>query len=147
MRTHPWLHVVLDESGVPLGELLPTSGRAHVGRVDGLEMTDSDGAFQQFWGALRLPDYFGWNWNALSDCLRDLTWLEADHHVLIVENAQAVLSVDVEERELFWGIILLAGRRWSYTKRPEAVELGRLVVIASCDADSVGPLTDLLRTL
>ncbi|WP_189715732.1 barstar family protein [Streptomyces phaeofaciens] len=150
VRIHPWLHVVpdgSDGSGVPLGELLPVPGRTYVARVDGREMADVDGVFQQFWDGLRLPDYFGWNWDAFSDCLRDLGWLEADHHVLVVEHAQAVLADDAEEREQFWGIVLQAGRRWSYTKRPEAVELGRLVVVASCDTGSAESLTGLLKTL
>ncbi|MFF5535340.1 barstar family protein [Streptomyces cinerochromogenes] len=38
-------------------------------------MCDSDGVFTQFHEALRLPDCFGWNWNALRDCLQDLHWL------------------------------------------------------------------------
>ncbi|MFG3010974.1 barstar family protein [Streptomyces cinerochromogenes] len=35
-------------------------------------MCDSDGVFTPFHEALRLPDCFGWNWNALRDCLQDL---------------------------------------------------------------------------
>ena len=31
---------------------------------------------------LALPSYFGFNWNALSDCLRDLSWIDAPHVVL-----------------------------------------------------------------
>ncbi|MFK0106416.1 barstar family protein [Streptomyces sp. NPDC091217] len=38
-----------------------------------------DDVFQKFWDAFRLPDYFGWNWPALRDCLRDLGWLSSDH--------------------------------------------------------------------
>jgi hypothetical protein len=147
VRIHPWLHVVPDQSGVPLGELLPVSGRTYVARVDGLGMTDMDAVFQRFWDALRLPDHFGWNWDAFSDCLRDLGRLDAEHHVLIVDNAQAILADDAAEREQFWRVVLRAGRRWSCTQRPEAVELGRLVVVASCDADSVESMTGLLQTL
>ncbi|MGW1923746.1 barstar family protein [Streptomyces massasporeus] len=29
------------------------------------------GCSLRFDEALRLPDYFGWNWNALRDCLTD----------------------------------------------------------------------------
>ncbi|THA81764.1 hypothetical protein E6U81_23225 [Streptomyces sp. A0592] len=52
-------------------------------------MADTDAVFRSFYDGLRLPDHFGWNWNALSDCLRDLHWLPADHRVLIVDAADA----------------------------------------------------------
>ncbi|MGW2601710.1 barstar family protein [Streptomyces klenkii] len=55
-------------------------------------MGDSDGVFEQFWEQFRLPDYFGWNWNALSDCLRDLHWLPADQCIVVIENSERLLS-------------------------------------------------------
>lgn len=42
--------------------------------------------------ALELPDYFGGNWDALDEVLRDLGWLEADGHVLVVSGSQALLD-------------------------------------------------------
>lgn len=45
------------------------------------ELLDSIGA------ALEFPDYFGRNWDALDDCLRDLSWLPAAGYVLIVSHA------------------------------------------------------------
>lgn len=32
--------------------------------------------------ALRLPDYFGGNWDALDECIRDLSWLPSGNVVL-----------------------------------------------------------------
>lgn len=37
--------------------------------------------------ALAFPDWFGQNWDALEDCLGDLSWRRADGHVLLFENA------------------------------------------------------------
>lgn len=31
---------------------------------------------------LSFPDWFGWNWDALHDCLRDLSWLQESRIVL-----------------------------------------------------------------
>jgi hypothetical protein len=39
--------------------------------------------------ALGFPDWFGGNWDALEDCLGDLSWHDADGYVLIFENPKA----------------------------------------------------------
>jgi hypothetical protein len=38
--------------------------------------------------ALALPDWFGHNWDALEDCLTDLSWREAPGYVLLFEDAK-----------------------------------------------------------
>jgi RNAse (barnase) inhibitor barstar len=38
--------------------------------------------------ALAFPDWFGHNWDALEDCLTDLSWREAPAHLLLIENPQ-----------------------------------------------------------
>ena len=38
--------------------------------------------------ALGFPGWFGHNWDALEDCLTDLSWRDAAGYVLIFENAQ-----------------------------------------------------------
>lgn len=36
---------------------------------------------------LRFPSYFGHNWDALEECLRDLSWLREQSRVVIVHEA------------------------------------------------------------
>jgi hypothetical protein len=38
--------------------------------------------------ALDFPDWFGENWDALEDCLTDLSWHGADGYVLLFEDAR-----------------------------------------------------------
>ncbi|MEC4572606.1 barstar family protein [Streptomyces virginiae] len=115
-------------------------------RLDGRAMPDTDAVFQRCYDGLELPDHFGWNWNALYDCLRDLRWLTADHHVLIVEAADQVLPADPSDRRMFFTTLLRAGRRWSYTRKPESLALGRLVVVLCCDTGSVPFLREQLQS-
>jgi hypothetical protein len=35
---------------------------------------------------LRFPGYFGWNWDALEECLNDLSWLGGEQRVAIVHE-------------------------------------------------------------
>lgn len=36
------------------------------------------------------PDYFGGNWDALDECLRDMQWARATGYVLIVCSAEGL---------------------------------------------------------
>jgi RNAse (barnase) inhibitor barstar len=38
--------------------------------------------------AMGFPGYFGGNWDALDECLRDMEWLPASGYVLIVRNSE-----------------------------------------------------------
>lgn len=38
--------------------------------------------FEALYQGLELPGYFGFNWNALSDCLRDFHWLKQRRVIL-----------------------------------------------------------------
>lgn len=37
---------------------------------------------------LRFPSYFGWNWDALDECLRDLSWLGDVRKITIVHDGR-----------------------------------------------------------
>jgi hypothetical protein len=44
---------------------------------------------------LAFPDWFGANWDALEDCLTDLSWREAEGHILGFEDLQFLPPDDV----------------------------------------------------
>ncbi|WP_314247220.1 barstar family protein [Streptomyces sp. DSM 40907] len=146
MHTVPWVHVVPEQGALPVDLLLPDTGRTYAARLDGREMRDTDTVFLQFYDRLKLPDYFGWNWNALLDCLRDLNWLlPADRCVLVVEAADEVLPDDADTRRLLFRTLLRAGRRWARTRRSDGLDLSRLVIVMSCAPASVPDLREQLR--
>jgi RNAse (barnase) inhibitor barstar len=58
----------------------------------GRKMSDATGFYDEIGAALQFPYYFGENFNALDECLRDLEWLPASRYVLIVLDAAHVLA-------------------------------------------------------
>ena len=57
--------------------------------------------------ALNFPHWFGGNWDALEDCLGDLSWSKAAGHVLLFEQAKAgddlgVLTDVLRSSAEFW---------------------------------------------
>lgn len=98
---------------VEVGAVLPVSGRLWVARLDGTKMFDPDHAFYEFSDSLLFPGYFGWNWDALSDCLRDLNWLSADGYLILVENAPQLLSANLGDRRTLFRILSRAVRYWA----------------------------------
>ena len=71
------------------------SGVYRVARADGISPSarirfqPKDGLLRAIAAALRFPDWFGQTWDALEDCLTDLSWLDADGYVLVFDEARA----------------------------------------------------------
>lgn len=54
-------------------------------------LTSADDLLHSLYEEARLPGYFGFNWDALSDCLRDLHWV-ACHEVVLLHADVPKLS-------------------------------------------------------
>ena len=61
-------------------------------RVDFAGATGKEALLAHLGRALGFPDWFGGNWDALEDCLTDLSWRTGAGHVLLIER-QGAFSV------------------------------------------------------
>jgi hypothetical protein len=65
--------------------------------------------------ALEFPRWFGGNWDALEDCLADLSWTGAAGHVLLIEGAG---ELPADERGILIDVLASAATSWAERKRP-----------------------------
>ncbi len=65
--------------------------------------------------ALAFPAWFGGNWDALEDCLADLSWSKAAGHVLLFEGAAALPA---DERGILLDILASVAASWSGRAQP-----------------------------
>ena len=59
---------------------------------DGSKMKTLDSFYAEISKNLEFPTHFGRNFNALYDMLTDMTWLQRDIYVLLVDNGRQTLS-------------------------------------------------------
>ena len=68
---------------------------------------------------LSFPGYFGENWDALEECLRDLSWLPPG--VIVVKHAGLPLAGDSPNLATYLSILADAVRAWSASSERELV--------------------------
>ncbi|MER7191135.1 barstar family protein [Streptomyces flaveolus] len=129
------VRVVPADSTLSVVRALPPTGLLHSARMRGKEMRDADGVFNQFYEALRLPDHFGWNWNALRDCLTDLHGISAEHFLVTIDDADAVLSESAEEREFLFRALNDAVKFWASRPEPPCQEKITFQAVLLCPPD------------
>jgi hypothetical protein len=56
---------------------------------------DKEGLLGRLAQALGFPEWFGGNWDALEDCLCDLSWRRGDGHVIVLRGADALGAEDM----------------------------------------------------
>ena len=59
-------------------------------RVDLAKAKDKATLLESIGRAMRFPEWFGHNWDALMDCLADLGWIPAEGYVVILEHCDGI---------------------------------------------------------
>ncbi len=69
-------------------------GDLEVRLLDGGAMGTKAELMAEFARGLDLPGWFGSNWDALDDCLTDLSWLPGPDVVILIDRTERVLADD-----------------------------------------------------
>jgi hypothetical protein len=81
--------------------------------VDFAGCLDKSQALEAIAQALRFPDWFGGNWDALADCLDDLSWLRADGYLLLLEHCDAWREAQPEAFAVLLEILNDTAQSWA----------------------------------
>jgi RNAse (barnase) inhibitor barstar len=73
-------------------EQAATTAGLTVIRIDLKRLASKAGLLQRAARAFNFPEWFGKNWDALNECLTDLSWLDGRGWVIIFENSQDLAS-------------------------------------------------------
>ncbi len=72
---------------------------------------DSQSLFRCFESALRFPGYFGWNWDALRNCLLDLTWLDPLPIRIVVIHEGLPFASDLRQLGIYLAVLAEVSER------------------------------------
>ncbi|MFE7119205.1 barstar family protein [Streptomyces sp. NPDC057654] len=87
-------------------------------------VTDKDSFLARCAADLELPDWFGHNWDALADCLTDLSWWgEARGYLLLVEGWHAFRTAVPEDADIAADIFAESVNHWADGGSPMTVLL------------------------
>lgn len=82
---------------------------AHVSLHDCRDKAD---ILKRFATALAFPEEFGANWDALADCLGDLSWLPAEGYVLSLEHSQGFREERRDDYDTLVSVLEEAADAW-----------------------------------
>jgi len=61
---------------------------------------------------LRFPDYYGVNWDAFEECIRDLSWLP--EHDVSIRHVDIPLASETSSAKTYLAILMDAVRKWQH---------------------------------
>lgn len=86
--------------------------------LDGTKADSRATFFHEIAGALRFPDYFGHNWDAVYDCLTDLNWLAAAGYVLVLDGFDHLARSEPGQWDIGLKVLREACAFWRPLPRP-----------------------------
>ena len=99
--------------------------------------------FDEGAAACQFPPYFGDNWDAFLDCLRDLRWLPGKSMVLVVTHALHLLEKEAPEEWKHWAkVVQTATQEMSQEVPPRSLQ-----VVLHATAEEEAALRKRLQTI
>lgn len=86
--------------------------------VRGQKMRSVEALFDEVSSAFQFPYYFGENWAALDECIRDLSWISSKRFLLVIGKFESVLNQDVPARKVFGSVLRAASSKWKKKADP-----------------------------
>jgi hypothetical protein len=84
-------------------------------RIDLAGARDKAGLLSAFARALAFPDWFGGNWDALEDCLTDLSWVPGGEIVLLIQGGG---SLGRDDLGILIDVLAASAGHWRARGRP-----------------------------
>ena len=95
-----------------------TEAGLHAAPVDFGGCAGKGDALARIAAALRFPDWFGGNWDALADSLRDLSWLRAPGYALLVDGVEHLRDADEASFDTLLALLEDASAEWATQEVP-----------------------------
>jgi RNAse (barnase) inhibitor barstar len=95
-------------------------------RVDLAKVRSKSSLLAALAKGLDFPEWFGHNWDALQDCLTDLSWRPAPGYVVVLENCEGLAGGAPEAFETTLDVFRHAARWWAGEHIPFWVFVGGL---------------------
>jgi hypothetical protein len=81
--------------------------------LDGKTIKSKQDLFDQFQQIMQFPDYFGHNWDALDEFLRDLEWLPSLGYILYFSSPEVFINTSPIEFKIFLEVIQSSYDYWT----------------------------------
>lgn len=120
----PWV-AVMSSAECPLVSALQSCLPGfHIGAVDGERCKTKAALLAEFAARLHFPEYFGHNWDAFDECIRDLDWIHATGYVIVATHAEALLVESPADYTTFVDVMNSAGEEWASPRFQDAEPAG-----------------------
>lgn len=93
-----------------------------------------DEALARFAQALRFPDTFGVNWDALLDCITDLSWWPASGYLLLIDNTEPWSDAEPEAFATLFDVLQETASRWAACSVPFWSMISQRDAAGACEA-------------
>lgn len=91
--------------------------------IDGRAAVDKPTLLAACARAFRVPSYFGHNWDALEECVLDLSWARGSRYVVLYDAVAVSATHDPASLEVALDILETAVEHWRATATPMYVLL------------------------